>query len=138
MLVRFPEDREQDEVAGKHHAEHRAHEGEKEREKARHGVFLGHVIAGVEDDQESDRRNQRRKQPGKPVHAQLEVQPEFGDPGELEAEHAASGDKGVEGGRDEETNEGDRACEPGCGAALIGRKEDCDEASPERGENEDG
>ncbi len=132
----LPEDGEQNEVAGKDDAQHRAHEGKEQREKARDRVLLGHIVAGIKDDENADRRDQRRKKPGEAVHPEGEVQPEFRNPVDPVMEDAARGDVGIEAGGHQEADKRDRTCEPGYRTALIGREEDCNEASREGDKNE--
>ena len=120
----FPEDRQQDDVAGQDHAEHRAHEGEEEGEKPRDWILGRHVITGVEHHEQADAGNEDCEDPGKPVQPQGEIQPELRQPFHIVFQRAAVADSRIKKDAADETEKGDAACNGGgAGGCAIARHE---------------
>ena len=118
----FPEDRQQDEIAGDNHAQHGAHEGEQEGEKAWHRILGGHVVTRVKHHEKADAGDKHREQPGETIHAQRDIQPEFRHPFEVSAHHRSSGDRGIKEAGDGKSKDRYSSRKPSLGIARVGRQ----------------
>jgi hypothetical protein len=73
----LPEQHQQQQVVGQHHAQHGAHEEQQEGEEARCRILGRQVPGGIEHHQRADAGDEQRQQPGQAVepkaqcHAQL-------------------------------------------------------------------
>ena len=111
----LPEQHQQDQVVGQHHAQHGAHEEQQEGEEARRRVGRVEVPGGVQHHQRADAGDEQREQPGQAVHAQAEVEPQRRQPGHAEAQHLAAEDR-------RRRREHQRQCRQRRGAGEPGRR----------------
>ena len=89
-----------------------------------HGIGLSIVQDLIKD--------YRGELPGKPIHAQHEVQPKAGQPHEFFADHATVGDLGVEQGALNGADQGHKAGQQGFGITCIVRQQGRQTATYER------
>ena len=128
----FPEQHQLHQVARKHHARHRPHERHEEGEEARHRISRRHVVARIEHHQRADAQHQHGEEPRQPVHAQHQIQPQRGQPGDALLDDLAPGN-----GRKVERRLHQR-CQRyhpgrrGFRVAGVGRQHDSDKAAKPR------
>jgi hypothetical protein len=132
----LPEEDDLDQVARQDHAEHRSHERQQEGEEARHRISRRHVVAGVEDDQGADPQHQHGEQPGEAVDADIEVQAQVRQPGQLLANHAAVADLGKKQCHLQQADQRDRPRHRRFRVAGVGRQEGGDQAADEGQDDE--
>lgn len=128
----FPEDRQQNDVAGQHYAEHRAHEGEQKGEKPWNRVLGRHVISGVENHEQADAGNEDRENPGEAIQPQGKIKPQLRQPFHIVFQHATATDIWIKKDAADQAEEGYGASYVGraCGRAFArheGRYESADE-----------
>ena len=115
----LPEHRQQDQVAGDHHAQHRAHEQQQEGQEARHAVVFRQVVAGIENDQRADAQHQAGEHPGQAVEPQRQVQAHGRDPRHQAAHAFARHHVGGHQGQQHQPGNRRQPGQPGGRTALV-------------------
>ena len=128
----LPEHGNLEQVARQHHSEHRSHECQKKGEETGHRIVRRHVVARIDHHQRADHRDQHGEQPGVAIHAQGEVQPQTGRPGNGYADDPFGGNLRIQACRQDCSRKRDDAGQPRLGIAGIGRQEGGTQAANER------
>ena len=132
----LPEHRQLQQIPREHDAEHRPHEGEEKGEEARHRIVRRHVIARVDHHQHAHRRDQHGEEPGITIHAQGEVEPQAGRPGQGETNDALGGHLRVQIGDQQRRGEGHDTGQPGFGVTGVGGQKGSAQAAQEGKKND--
>ena len=125
----LPEQHQQNQVVGQHHAQHGAHEEQQKAEEARRWVFGVEVPSPVQHHQSTDARDEQGKQPGQAINPKTKAQPELRQPLHAPAEHLAAKHGGRHVQQQAQPRQGHRACDPS-GQPPAGERQQQERTQP--------